>query len=101
MSKNSNSLLAFLTGAATGAILGILYAPDKGENTRDKLTYRLDKYRKKLDEAIEEFMDGKEYADNEAKSEGEKIVSKAKEKAEQLLDDVNGLIGQIKGENTN
>jgi len=99
MSKKSNSLLAFLTGAATGAIVGILYAPDKGENTRDKLTYRLDKYRKKLDEAIEEFMDGKDYSDNEAKSEGEKIVSQAKEKAEQLLDDVNGLIDQIKGEN--
>lgn len=101
MSKNSNSLLAFLTGAATGAILGILYAPDKGENTRDKLTYRLDKYRKKLDEAIEEFVEGKEDLDNEARAEGEKIVSKAKEKAEQLLDDVNGLIDQIKGENEN
>ncbi|PIB33957.1 gas vesicle protein [Reichenbachiella sp. 5M10] len=98
MSKNSNSLLAFLTGAATGAILGILYAPDKGENTRDKLTYRLDKYRKKLDEVLQEFIEGKELTDNDAKTEGQKIVDDAKEKAERLLDDVNGLINQIKGE---
>ncbi|MEP2026231.1 MAG: YtxH domain-containing protein [Reichenbachiella sp.] len=98
MSKNSNSFLAFLTGAAAGAILGILYAPDKGENTRDKLSYQLDKYSKKLDEIVKEFIDGKELSDNEAKSEGDKIVSDAKEKAERLLDDVNGLITKIKGE---
>ncbi|MCV9388724.1 YtxH domain-containing protein [Reichenbachiella ulvae] len=98
MSKNSNSFLAFLTGAAAGAILGILYAPDKGENTRDKLTYRLDKYKKKLDEILQEFVEGKELADNDAKTEGQKIVKDAKEKAERLLDDVNGLIHQIKGE---
>lgn len=98
MSKNSNSFLAFLTGAAAGAILGILYAPDKGENTRDKLSYQLDKYSKKLDELVKEFIEGKELSDNEARTEGDKIVSDAKEKAERLLDDVNGLITKIKGE---
>lgn len=102
MAKNSNSLLAFLTGAATGALLGILYAPDKGENTRDKLSYKLDKYSKKLDDLIQEFVEGKEMTeDNEARTEGQKIVNDAKEKAERLLDDVNGLISQIKGEEVN
>jgi len=96
MSKKSNTLLAFLTGAATGAILGLLYAPDKGENTRDKLSYQLDKYKKKLDKVLEEFIEGTEIAENEAKVEGEKIVSNAKVKAEKLLDDVNGLINKIK-----
>lgn len=100
MSKNSNSLLAFLTGAATGAVLGILYAPDKGENTRDRLSFLLDKYRLKLDELLDEFVEGKELTqqDNEARQEGEKIVNDAKEKAERLLDDVNGLLDQIKSE---
>ena len=98
MSKNSNSFLAFLTGAATGVVLGILYAPDKGGNTRDRLTYQLDKYRKKLDEVLDEFIEGRELTQNDAKSEGDKIVSDAKEKAERLLDDVNGLINQIKAE---
>lgn len=38
MSKNSgNLLLALLTGAAIGAGVGILYAPDKGEKTRKKI----------------------------------------------------------------
>jgi len=96
MGRKSNTFLAFLTGAATGAILGLLYAPDKGENTRDKLSYQLDKYKKKLDELIREIMEGEELAESEAKIEGEKIVSDAKEKAERLLDDVNGLISKIK-----
>ena len=96
MSKNSNSFLAFLTGAATGALMGVLYAPDKGENTRDRLTYQLDKYRKKLDELLDEMVDGKEYSDSSAKTESKKVVDDAKEKAEKRLDDVNGLIDQIK-----
>jgi len=43
-----------------------------------------------------ELVDGKEVGDNEAKSEGEKIIDNTKQKAEELLDDVNGLIDQIK-----
>ena len=98
MSKTTNSLLAFLTGAATGAILGVLYAPDKGENTRDRLSFLLDKYRNKLDNLLDEIIEGKHLTENDAKQEGEKIVKDAKIKAEKLLDDVNGLINQIKSE---
>ncbi|MDN4165985.1 YtxH domain-containing protein [Cytophagales bacterium LB-30] len=97
MSKSSGIIAAFLAGAATGAILGILYAPDKGSNTRDKLSFQLDKYREKLDELRKEFMDGKNMASSSAaKSEGERVVNDARLKAEQLLNDVDDLIGQIR-----
>lgn len=96
MGRTTNTLLAFLTGAAVGAVLGILYAPDKGSNTRDKLTYLLDKYKNQLQELLNEMIDGEEAYSSEAKEEGEKVITETKAKAERLLEDVDELIGQIR-----
>lgn len=91
-------MLAFLAGAATGAIIGILYAPDKGSNTREKLSFQLDKYRKVLQDLINDFVSGKETElTSEAKSQGQKVVDEAKNKAERLLEDVDDLLEQIRG----
>ncbi|QNL21619.1 YtxH domain-containing protein [Hyphobacterium sp. CCMP332] len=92
-----SGFFAFLVGAGLGTALGILFAPDKGENTRKKLTYQLDSYREKLRKTIDEL--GKEELNigkSEAKDRSAKVVSDAKNKAEKLLADVDQLINQIK-----
>lgn len=98
MSKKSNSLMTFLTGAAVGAILGVLYAPDKGTTTREKLSFRLDKYKKILEDFLNGVIDGEEIKLSiDPKSPSGKVVSEAKDKAEKLLEDVDELLHQIRG----
>lgn len=91
-------LLGLCTGIGIGTVIGILYAPDTGTNTRDKITFRLDKYKDKLEELLEELIRGRDLQENSAKSEGEKVITDAKEKAERLLMDVEELLTQIKGQ---
>jgi gas vesicle protein len=75
-SNTGQTLLALLTGAAIGAGIGILYAPDKGSKTRSKI----DKERKKAQKKL-----NKQYQDT--KSDLTEQAQKAKYNFQQKLDD--------------
>lgn len=95
MNKLADTLIAFLLGTIVGIFLGILYAPEKGSNTRDKLSYKLDRYRNTLKRFTQDLAKGKVHFDNKAKKEGDQVIQSAKAKAEKLLGDVDALIDKI------
>ncbi|MCX7910471.1 MAG: YtxH domain-containing protein [Endomicrobia bacterium] len=74
--NSGSSLLAFLLGLGIGAILGILFAPAEGKETRKKIA----KYLEDLEEKGEEYLEkGREFVEEEA-DKIKKFVEDTKEK---------------------
>lgn len=95
MSKKISNVLFFMSGTAIGAVAGILFAPEKGRETRSWLSYRLEKYRDTLSDLLEQLVANRDNSLSSAKTEGQRVIQDAKDKAEKLLGDVDSLIREI------
>lgn len=49
--------LGIVAGVATGALIGILFAPDKGSETRKKISKKGEDYSESLKDKFNEFID--------------------------------------------
>ena len=95
MSKTGNFIVGLVTGAMAGTVLALLYAPDTGKNTRDRLSYRLSSYRDELNDLIDQLSQEKQKLISEAKKKGEAVVSDAKQKADHLIKEAEDLLHSI------
>lgn len=82
--STKNTFMAFLGGAAIGAVVALLFAPDKGEVTRRKIGKAVGEGR---DRAMEKFNEGRE-ALADAYHKGRERVSDAYHEGRERLADV-------------
>ena len=73
--RNSGIVLGILAGAAIGSLLGVLFAPEKGVETRRKLRRKAEDFR---DGALEHY----EKISGKVKQGAEKVVADVKESYE-------------------
>ncbi|HCD52743.1 MAG TPA: gas vesicle protein [Balneolaceae bacterium] len=99
MSKSENFLVGFVSGALAGSVLALLYAPDTGKNTRDRLSYQLSNYKEELSDLISELRKEKNKLISEAKEKGDKVVVEAKQKADSLIKEAEDLLHTIEKTN--
>jgi gas vesicle protein len=85
-----DSLLTFMAGAATGFVVGILFAPASGEETRKKIK----------DQAIKTGETAKENYEKIAR-EAEKSLKTVREKTGEGIDAIKDFIEKKKGEYLN
>lgn len=76
MDKTTKTVLGILAAGAIGVAIGMLLAPDKGENTRKKIKNSLGD----LDDKLDDFLDN-------VQQKGTEIIDDLKAKASSLKDD--------------
>lgn len=73
----------FLNGVAVGILLGVLFAPDSGEETRRKISQRA----AGLKDSYDDFADDVSYTYHKVKNRANEFVNKTKDQYTDLKDD--------------
>ena len=101
--NNGNGILALLAGVAIGAGLGVLFAPDKGSVTREKLKDGFDdlkdKAKSKLNFLDEETKEKFSNAKEDLKDKVESFLSDSSYKAEEAITFLEEKLAELKKEN--
>jgi gas vesicle protein len=102
-SKTSSSVIALLAGAAIGAGLGILFAPDKGSKTREKIKDGLDDFknqaRDKWETLEEDTKEKFSRTKDDLKETVENLLSDTSYKAEEAISFLEEKLAELKREN--
>lgn len=87
--NNGKVLLGVLAGVAVGATLGILFAPDKGSNTRKKISKKGEDFAEGLEEQFNAFLESVTQKFEELKQEAEVAAQNGQNAVEETAEEVN------------
>ena len=88
MKKSNNTVWATLTGLASGIAIGILVAPDKGAETRKKITQQGDNYLNDIKNELSEIRKDVNKKIEATKEGMEDFTQKGKKRAEDAGEEV-------------
>lgn len=86
-----------MLGAAVGTIMGLLFAPRKGEDTQMIISGKVKRAIDRATELYEESESDTAYS-NEAKHRSQEIIDSARDEARKILDEANDIIRDIRGQ---
>ena len=102
MSKIANTLLGLAAGTAVGVGLGILFAPDKGKNTRkkikDSLRDKSDEFKEQLDNLTESVREKSLELKGSLEEKVDRLFSKASNKSEDMIAILEKKLASLKEE---
>ena len=89
MSQFSKGLtIGIASGALAGAVVALLFAPEKGSDLRKRLSYQLNRLVEEIAETIEQLQSSEKAPD----SASGKLVADAQQKAEDLIREAEDLL---------
>ena len=86
--KKSDVVVGILGGLAVGAILGILFAPDKGSNTRRKIAEKGTDLKDNIKGNFNDFVASIEDQYSNFTSNAEDVIEEGKSKLERMSNDI-------------
>ncbi len=95
MNSGSKVLLGVLAGAATGAILGVLFAPDKGEETRRRISDGSRDVTNNLKDRFGEFVDGLADKYESVKGTATDLIEQGRAKASSVASALKSEAGSV------
>ena len=86
-SDSSKAIVALLAGLAVGAVLGVLFAPSSGEETRGLIADKADDLKEDLKDKYQAVKDRVASGKNDLADLKDSVIDKVKSKAQGLSDE--------------
>ena len=102
MSKIANTLLGLAAGSAVGVGLGILFAPDKGKNTRkkikDSITDKVDELKEQVESLTKNLRGKASELKGSLEEKVDNLLAESKDKSEDIISLLEKKIASMKKE---